>query len=188
MVSHSLVIGYHGCDLRVARKIISGKDDFKPSENAWDWLGHGVYFWEASHARAERWAQEECRRHGSQIKQPVVAAAVIDLGNCLNLADVGALKAVWIAHDTYLNICAENGDPVAQNRGTELRARYLDCAVMETLHKIRQEQGQPPFDTIRGFFMEGRELYKGAGFRELDHIQICVRSPKQIIGCFWPRP
>jgi hypothetical protein len=187
MVSHSLVIGYHGCDRLVARKIISGKDAFKPSQNAWDWLGHGVYFWEASQARAQRWAQDESRRRGSHIKHPIVVGAVIDLGNCLNLADVEALEAVRIAHDTYLNICADNGDPVPQNRGAELRARYLDCAVMETLHKIRQQDGHQPFDTVRGFFMEGRPLYEGAGFRELDHIQICVRSPKQIIGCFWPR-
>ena len=36
MVSHSLVIGYHGCDLRVARKIIALKEQLKPSQNAWD--------------------------------------------------------------------------------------------------------------------------------------------------------
>jgi hypothetical protein len=58
---------------------------------------------------------------------------------------------------------------------------------METLHKLRQQQGHRSFEAIRGFFMGGRPLYDGAGFRELDHIQICVRSPKQIIGCFWPR-
>jgi len=46
---------------------------------------------------------------------------------------------------------------------------------------------QQPFDTARGFFLEGRELYPTAGFRELDHIQICVRSSKQIIGYFLPR-
>jgi hypothetical protein len=116
-----------------------------------------------------------------------VLGAVIDLGNCLNLADAEALKQVRAAHDAYLQICAETGAPVARNRGLELRARYLDCAVMETLHQLRQEEGKPAFDTVRGFFIEGRELYAGAGFRELDHIQICVRSPQQIIGCFWPR-
>ena len=40
---------------------------------------------------------------------------------------------------------------------------------------------------VRGFFVEGQELYSGAGFRELDHIQICARSPKQINGYFLPR-
>ena len=137
--------------MRVARKVLSGKHNFNLSENAWDWLGHGVYFWEDSPLRANRWAQDEHNRDRSQIKHPVVAGAVINLGNCLNLADAEALKQIETAHKVYVEICAENGDPVAQNRGTE-------------------------------------PLYEGAGFRELDHIQICVRSPKQIIGCFWPRP
>jgi hypothetical protein len=48
-------------------------------------------------------------------------------------------------------------------------------------------EGKPEFDTVRGFFVEGRELYPAAGFRELDHIQICVRSPQRVIGYFWPR-
>jgi hypothetical protein len=187
MVSHSLVIGYHGCDIRVAQKIISLKDQLRPSQNDWDWLGHGVYFWEDSHARAERWAREEIRRHGSQIKKPAVVGTVIDLGNCLNLADAEALKQVRAAHDAYQRICAETGAPAARNRGSELRARYLDCAVMETLHRLRHEEKSMPFGTVRGFFMEGQELYDDAGFRKLDHIQVCVRSPRQIIGCFWPR-
>jgi hypothetical protein len=187
MVSHSLVIGYHGCDLRVARKIIALKEQLKPSQNAWDWLGHGRYFWEDSHNRAERWAREESHQKNSKIKKPVVLGAIIDLGNCLNLADAEALKQVKVAHDVYLQICGETGAPVAKNRGAELRARYLDCAVMQTLHQLREEDGHQPFDTVRGFFMEGRELYAGAGFRELDHIQICVREPKQIVGCFWLR-
>lgn len=186
MVSQSLVIGYHGCDRWVADKIVSSKDRLKASQNAWDWLGHGIYFWEDSQERAERWAREDSRRAGSPIKNPAVLGAIIDLGNCLNLADAQTLQDLKAAHDAYRQICEETGAPVARNRGLELRARYLDCAVVETLHQLRQEEHQPPFDTVRGFFMEGRELYPGAGFRELDHIQICVRSPARIIGCFWP--
>ena len=59
--------------------------------------------------------------------------------------------------------------------------------MIETLHQLRHKEGKPPFDTARGFFLEGRELYPTAGFRELDHVQICVRSSKQIIGYFLPR-
>jgi hypothetical protein len=188
MVSHSLVIGYHGCDVRIARKVISLKDSLHPSQNPWDWLGHGYYFWEDSHARAGQWAEAESKRRGNKIKQPAVLGAVIDLGECLNLADAEALKQVRVAHDEYERFCNSGGIEKTRNRGPDLRARYLDCAVMETLHQLRHEEGRQPFATVRGFFMEGQELYAGAGFRELDHIQICVRSPKQIIGCFWPRP
>lgn len=187
MVSHSLVVGYHGCDVRVARKLISLKDPPRLNQNPWDWLGHGYYFWEDSYARAKSWAIEESKRRGSNIKHPAVLGAVIDLGNCLNLADAKALKQVKAAHDAYEKFCDSAGIEKATNRGQDLRARYLDCAVMESLHQFRREQDKAAFDTVRGFFIEGQELYVGAGFRELDHIQICVRSLDQIIGFFWPR-
>ena len=94
MLSHSLVIGYHGCDRRVAKQVVAGRDDLKPSQNAWDWLGHGIYFWEDSHNRALRWANEETKQRGSKIKSPAVLGAVIDLGNCLNLSETDALALV----------------------------------------------------------------------------------------------
>jgi len=105
----------------------------------------------------------------------------------LNLADTEALSLVKSAHQTYTELCAKSGAPVLENRGPELQVRFLDCAVIETLHQLRTKERKQPFDTVLGFFLEGRELYSGAGFRELDHIQICVRSPKQIIGYFLPR-
>ena len=186
MVSHSLVIGYHGCDRRVANNIVSHKDNLRPSQNAWDWLGHGIYFWEDSFKRAERWAVTESQRPDSKIKFPAVLGAVIDLGNCLNLTDAQALKEVKGAYSAYTQLCKVGGVAMPENRGPDLRARYLDCAVIETLHQFRRMEDKPKFDTVRGFFVEGRELYPAAGFRELDHIQICVRSPQQVIGCFWP--
>jgi hypothetical protein len=190
MISHPLVIGYHGCDRTLVERIVSGKKDLKPSQNTWDWLGHGIYFWEDSHERALRWADEPPRRHRGRIKTPGVLGAVIDLGNCLNLTDTSALSLVKSAYQTYMEACVTSGAIPAKNHGPKLLIRDLDCVVMETLHELRQkERKQPlqPFDTVRGFFMEGQALYDTAGFRELDHIQICVRSPKQIIGYFLPR-
>ena len=71
--------------------------------------------------------------------------------------------------------------------GTDFKARYLDWAVFEHLHASREIDGLPPFDTVRGFFVEGSELYPGAGLRDPDHVQICVRNPKCLKGFFLPR-
>jgi hypothetical protein len=65
--------------------------------------------------------------------------------------------------------------------------RELDCAVIEALHTFEEDSLQQPFDSIRGVFTEGEELYPNAGFREKDHIQICVRNPNCIKGFFLPR-
>jgi hypothetical protein len=187
MVSRSLVLGYHGCDEALAKTVISDGEGLRPSANEWDWLGHGIYFWEDSYARALRWARDETKRKGGKVKIPAVVGAIIDLGNCLNLVDVEHVALVKAAHEEYVGICRTAPAPQAENRGTDLRVRYLDCAVMETLHGLREQRKLEPFDTALGFFTEGKELYPNAGFRELDHIQICVRSPRQIVGYFKPR-
>lgn len=46
------VLGYHGCDETVAQAVIAGHARLRPSENSYDWLGHGMYFWENNPARA----------------------------------------------------------------------------------------------------------------------------------------
>lgn len=187
MVSRSLVLGYHGCDDSLTRRVVCRETELHLSEEPWDWLGYGIYFWEDSPARALRWAEDATRGSRRKIKSPAVLGAVIDLGHCLNLIDAEALAQIKMAHETYRRICRATDTKQARNRGPGLRARYLDCAVVETLHQLRHDQNRPAFDTVRGFFMEGNALYPAAGFRELDHIQICVRSPRQIIGYFLPR-
>lgn len=187
MVSRSLVLAYHGCDLTVAGQIVSGEKELRPSTNEYDWLGSGFYFWEESHTRALRWAQDQVKQKIGTIKTPSVLGAIIDLGNCLNLIDAEHLDLVKAAHNAYLELCKISGGVPLQNKGRDLRARYLDKAVFETLHKLRQEEDKRPFDTVRAFFVEGEPLYENAGLHALDHVQICVRDPAKIIGYFLPR-
>lgn len=183
MVSRSLVLGYHGCDFATAQRVVTGEDKLVPSNNNYDWLGSGLYFWEDSQARALRWSKENA---SGKIKSPAVLGAIIDLGNCLNLIDSEHLDLVKIAHRTYLDLCAVSGMEPLKNKGRDLRARYLDKAVFELLHELRKEKSEPLFDSVRAFFVEGEPLYENAGLRSLDHIQICVRNPSQIIGYFLP--
>jgi len=59
--------------------------------------------------------------------------------------------------------------------------------VIETLHEVRKEANLTPFDSVRGVFFEGDELYPGAGFKVKNHIQLCIRNPNCIKGYFLPR-
>ena len=54
------VIGYHACSKEVADRLLLEGEGFKHSTNAWDWLGHGIYFWEFGLQRAYDWAQVRC--------------------------------------------------------------------------------------------------------------------------------
>jgi hypothetical protein len=187
MVSRSLVLGYHGCDLAIAEKIVLGRIQQRPSTNEHDWLGSGFYFWEDSHARAFRWAQAEAAEEERKVKTPGVLGAIIDLGNCLNLIDAEHLDLVKAAHRAYLEFCRNSDLQPAQNQGKDIGSRKLDKAVFETLHKLREQEAKPPFGTVRAFFVEGEPLYENAGLRALDHVQVCVRDPGKIIGYFLPR-
>ncbi len=171
--------------MAVAKRIVNGQEQQRPSENEHDWLGGGYYFWEDSRARALQWAQDH-KKEG-KLETPGVLGAIIDLGNCLNLIDTEYLELVKTAYKVYLDLCKESGFKPAENKGKGFRARYLDKAVFETLHKLRAQECQPPFDSVRAFFVEGEPLYESSGLHSLDHIQICVRSPRQIIGYFLPR-
>jgi hypothetical protein len=78
-----LVLGFHGCDKSVVEKVVSGKEHLKKSENAYDWLGHGIYFWENSPSRALEFATYLKDNPGyskNPIKHPAVLGAVINSG------------------------------------------------------------------------------------------------------------
>jgi hypothetical protein len=184
MASKTIVLGYHGCDRSTALKVVSGQEELKPSKNPYDWLGDGVYFWEDSCSRAIKWAKDDC---SGKIKTPAVLGAMIDPGNCLNLIDAEHLSIVKAAHTAYINLCETSGLSPLANKGKDLRARFLDRAVMQTLHGLREKDKSPSFDTVRAFFVEGEPLYETSGLRSLDHVQMCVRNLECIVGYFLPR-
>lgn len=185
MTSSPLLVAYHGCDQEVASRLVAGEAELLPSRNLYDWLGNGHYGWQDSQARGWQWACEAAKT--GKIKQAAVVGMVIDPGHCLNLVEKESLDLVREAYGIYRQYCADSGMKEERNRGTGFRARYLDCLVFETLHAYRASLGLFAFDTVRGFFIEGAELYPGAGLRDRDHIQICVRNPKCIKGYFLPR-
>lgn len=182
MLSRPYVFGYHGCDAGLVRQLAAGEADLFQSESEFEWLGHGIYFWEDSPDRALRWAKEKMAAGTHKITRPAVIGAIIDLGNCLNLVDSRFIALVKEAYETYRETMVQTGRKMPVNRG--FAARALDCAVIESLHKSRSKN---PFQTVRSFFLEGRPVYEGAGFRELDHVQICVRDAARIKGYFLPR-
>lgn len=53
-----VIHGFHGCDRRVGETVLSSHTQhLKSSRNDYDWLGHGIYFWEASPERGLEFAR-----------------------------------------------------------------------------------------------------------------------------------
>lgn len=184
-----VVFGFHACDFDVGRRLVDGTLRQKASENKYDWLGHGMYFWESSPHRAERFGQELKER--GKLADPCVVGAAIHLGLCFNLLESESLAILRMAYDKMTATLEAAGLPIPKNRSaadsSDLLLRELDCAVINYLHRIRKLSEQRPYDSVVGAFWEGEELYPGAGFREKNHIQICIRNPNCIKGYFWPR-
>ena len=199
----SFVLGFHGCDKKVAEAVFAGESRLKKSTNDYDWLGNGIYFWENNHQRAMEYARS-LKRHPKRcsetINEPAVVGAIIDLGYCLNLLDSKSIKLVKEANKVLENIRTDYDIVLPQNKqvgnSKELLLRYRDCAVVETLHSSREIRKEPEFSSVRGLFTEGKPLYENAGFHEKNHIQICIRNPNCIKGYFrvldpdasWPVP
>ena len=189
-----LVLGFHGCDKSVVDKVLNGQQSLRGSNNKYDWLGNGVYFWENSPSRALEYANHLKENPGkavNPIKEPAVIGAVLQLGYCLDLLDYQNLKLLKLGYEILTESYKASEYNLPKNKVVgdlrELLLRELDCAVIETLHKVRKESKLQPFDSVRGVFWEGEELYPNAGFREKDHIQICIRNPNCVKGYFLPR-
>ena len=184
----SFVIGYHSCDREVGLRIVSGKDHLLPSNNSWDWLGPGIYFWEANPYRALDYAVDcakKKQKFNGEIKTPFVIGAIIELGNCLNLIEPNAVHIVKVAHSLLKNDHERTGNKMPVNKGAN---RSLDCAVIAHLHKANAQYGFAPYDTIRSPFHEGEPIYDHANFTSGLHIEICVVDPYMIKGYFLPQP
>ncbi len=173
-LSTSFVLGYHGCDRSIGESLLAGKDVLQRSENAYDWLGPGIYFWEANPQRAFEFATEK-RGRAEGIKRPFVIGAVIDLGLCLDLTTKDSLEDLKTAHTSLMATIIADGGPAPVN-GPISWMRYLDCAVIRRLHEIIEDSGSLPIDSVRGIFQEGNPVYPGSAFLEKTHVQIAVMN------------
>jgi hypothetical protein len=152
-LSSSFVLGYHGCQNAVGEALLSGRR-FRESNNDYDWLGPGIYFWEANPERVLDFAKELAALNRPRIKRPFVLVAVIEMGLCLDLAARDSIKQIRIAHEHLCEQAALEGSALPKN-GDKFWQRDLGCAVLPHLHQLLEEGGSPGIDTMRGLFIEG---------------------------------
>jgi hypothetical protein len=169
------VFGYHGTDPAVAERLFRGElalADWRPSANEYDWLGHGIYFWEYGPERAREWAGK-----GG------IVGALITLGECLDLTDVRDTDLLVEAYPTFVKEYRKRRRPLPENRG---KRRDLDCAMINFLcTKVRRETGRT-IQTVRAAFLEGEPVFPGSAILRETHVQMAVRDVSCILGVFRP--
>ena len=201
-VKPNLVIGFHGCDRSVRDSLLMNPKDYQISQKPFDWLGHGLYFWENNYDRAFEWATQKKYRGG--IKEPAVVGAVLSLGHCCDFLDKRFIETLAFYFSYMKPWYMVLGKQLPQNKDLtddffkDKLLRNLDCAAIEYMHaKILDqvkldiaEKGYSKlkvFDSTRAVFIEGGPAFEGAGLFERTHIQICIRNPNCIQGFFMPR-
>ena len=148
-VQPSFVLGFHGTEKTVVDDVIGGKTShLTKSAGKFEWLGHGIYFWENDPQRGMEWALTGNPK--KKIVKPAVVGAVIDLGRCLDLTSRVGLDEVTIAHQMLVDSYALTSATLPSNTGGKDKfKRELDCQVIEALHQYRKATGQFPYDSVR---------------------------------------
>jgi len=184
-----LIFGFHGCDATLVQDVVAAKKRLQPSVNPYDWLGHGVYFWEHNLRRAWLFAEEKCKRKlrvSRKKVSPGVLGATIELGRCLDLMDSEHIEYLKRFHEFLQLLKIKLPENSLLDSHNVFLKRELDCTVLEFLHHWRYQNGLPAFDSVRCAFQEGAALYPTSGFHEKNHIQICIRNPACIKAYFIP--
>ena len=172
------VFGFHGCERAVAERVLAGGEDLRPSANAYDWLGSGIYFWENAPERALQWARDRKKR------DPYVIGAVIQLSTCLNLMDTGSADEIRRTYDVAR---ARSGEAVDFKFPVNSGKRHgLDMFIINLAALMAEDRGFA-YDAVRGAFVEGDEIFPCSSIRSDTHIQLCVRNPACILAYFRPK-
>ena len=198
----NLIIGFHGCDEETRLKVLNQPDKIKVSKEKFDWLGHGMYFWENNYERALQWAEDKQKR--GEIKKAAVIGAILQLNYCCDLLDSKYIKTIQHYYQLMAASYKKAGWPLPKNKDLptdqykDKILRELDCSVIEFMHNEIYRQAKEQlnaightdykiFDSTRGMFTEGGPAFDGAGIFEKSHIQICIRNLNCIKGFFLPR-
>jgi len=177
-VKPNLIIGFHGCEASVRDALLYNPNEIKISKEPFDWLGHGMYFWENNYERALQWAQDKIRR--GTIEEPAVIGAVLYLGVCCDFLDRKYIQLLAQSFAAMEERYSESGKLLPSNKDLpndphkDKIMRHLDCAAIQFMHERIfaavqhdiQTKGYTDdkiFDTTRGVFTEGGPAFLGAG-------------------------
>jgi hypothetical protein len=179
------IIAYHGCDAEIAERLLRG-EPFKKSQNDYDWLGEGIYFWEYGADRALRFANDQKGR--GKLESPAIVGALVQLGRCFDLMDTRFTDELPLAFEMFKKVHQQTGRPLPENRGKtpDKLLRHRDCGVLNFYLRWLWEKHGRSYDSVRCGFVEGRPAFDGSGIRHQSHVQIAVRNPACVVGVFRP--
>ena len=169
----AIVVAYHGTSAEAAEAV--KQDGFHMSQNSYDWLGDGVYFFQDAPHRAWEWANSH------HPDGPAVIRAELDLSYCMDLLDTAWNSVLADTHDAYIQLLKESGRiPPVQAGG----AHPLDREVINYALGVLTLNGVE-ISCVRGAFVEGRPVYPDSALYDRTHVQISVRDVSTCVRRVW---
>jgi hypothetical protein len=144
---------------------------YATSQNEYDWLGEGVYFFQDAPLRALEWARQ---RHGADA---AVLQSRISLVDSMDLLDIAWFEELTVVHDEFVAAAKRAG--LALPRQTS-GAHRLDRDVINYLAGVLADKGIV-IRSVRAAFFEGKPVYPNSAIYDRAHIQIAVRDTSAII-------
>jgi hypothetical protein len=169
-----VILGFHGCAPDFAESLYRAEvpvASWRPSRNVYDWLGHGIYFWEHAPERARAWGPGG------------VVGAVIQLGRCLDLTDTRHMDDLAEAYEDLKRSFRRRKKALPENRGLR---RELDCLVVNRVIRLSRRIPGRDVQTVRCPFLEGKPAFPGSAILRESHVQLSVIDPDCILGVFRP--
>lgn len=182
-----IVNGYHATSSENVESIL--ENGFRLSENAEDWLGDGIYFWQDAPARAWQYAKEKRQQERFNGTPAVVGAQILlPLGATIDLFDAHWIHRLRRKYFQLLSGMLRGGMEIEEyektfRQSTDIetpKARRVDRLVINSLvGEIAVREGHPIM-AVRASFPEGAPVYPESGFRTKSHVQLAIREPKLI--------
>lgn len=173
---------------------MGGFADLKPSNNPYDWLGPGIYFFEDDWKRALYFAQTAAdnpdRKYTAKpIEEPAVVGVILRVERWLDMATQVGIDEFLTAHQALQKAMHAKGKKMPINKPAsdddeEMLLRNLDRAVFNLLHEGRREQSLPAYQAVRGPFTQGKPVVDTSAIRRQTHIQLAVPDASCIVGYF----
>lgn len=195
----STVIAYHGCDVTVRDDLVTGRlHRLTHSNNDYDWLGPGAYFFEGDAARALFFAHAshnhpEKKYTARPIASPSVVGSMLKVTNWLDMTTQAGLGEFKENDQAMLAGLETDQSAMPQNRpasgdDVDILYRALDNAVFNWVHRTRAQMSPPrvPYQAVRAAFHQGPEIAPRSGFHERTHIQIALRDDGCVFAWFLP--
>jgi hypothetical protein len=166
-----IVYGYHGTSQTKAANIL--KHGFLASDNDYDWLGTGIYFFQDAPIRAKQWATQQ------HPNEPAVLRASIHLNNCIDLFDTGWQPLLKSLYNSFVEQWRMTNQPLPRQDPDRSKAHRLDCSFLNYSIELLSSRDFA-IDSVRAVFTEGERLFPDSAIFDLAHVQIAIRNPALI--------